>query len=291
MVIANIIGGLGNQLFQYTAASSLAKRSGRQLVLDISEFETYTLHQLGLQHFNTKFVAADAVLLAAIKKREQKSLIERAFNKLGIYFSAFRYYYEQSFPVDQRLLQQKDGSIYLKGYFQTEKYFADNLVNIREELKIITPPSAQNIEALAVIQNCNAVSLHVRRGDYVSNPEVLNYHGTCDQAYYENAVALIAKEVVKPVFFVFSDDIAWAKANIKTGFETHFMDINDAATNYEDLRLMSACKHNIVANSSFSWWGAWLNTYEAKKVIAPRHWFATDQNDTCDLIPESWRKI
>lgn len=291
MVIINLIGGLGNQLFQYAAASSLAKRSGRKLVLDISEFDMYQLHQLGLKHFNVLFDIADTKLMNNIKSGAQKSLIERALNKAGIYFSAFRYYYEPFFPVDHKLLNQKKGSVYVKGYFQSEKYFTDNIVNIREELKIITPPSAANIEVLDKISACNAVSLHVRRGDYVTDPEALRYHGVCDLQYYHHAVAFMAKEVNNPVFFVFSDDITWAKENIKVDYETHFVDINDADTNYEDLRLMSSCKHHIVANSSFSWWGAWLNTNISKKVVAPKKWFATDQNDTRDLLPDSWIKL
>ena len=142
----------------------------------------------------------------------------------------------------------------LKGYWQSEKFFKAFEDTIREDLQILTPPSAQNQALLEQITSQNAVSLHVRRGDYVTNPMANARHGTCDLGYYKAAIDYIAGHMQEaPVFYIFSDDIAWVKHNLIPQYETVFVDINDDATNYEDLRLMSSCRHHIIANSSFSW--------------------------------------
>lgn len=141
------------------------------------------------------------------------------------------------------------------------------------------------------ILSVNAVSLHVRRGDYVSNLTINQFHGTCSLEYYNQAIAQIAKKVETPHFFVFSDDPEWVKSNLKIDYSITIVDHNNADKNYEDIRLMSLCKHHIIANSSFSWWGAWLCRNPNKIVIAPLKWFNDKSINTTDLIPDGWIKI
>ena len=153
------------------------------------------------------------------------------------------------------------------------------------------PPDAQNQKIDEEVRGTNSIALHVRRGDYVSNPITNRIHGTCSIAYYNEAVETIARKISGPHFFVFTDDFVWAKENLKFDFPITYATGNGPENSYEDLRLMSLCKHNIVANSSFSWWGAWLNQNPAKIIIAPTHWFDRYAADTRDLLPESWVKL
>ena len=134
------------------------------------------------------------------------------------------------------------------------------------------------------------MSLHIRRGDY-TKPSTQSLHGLCNAEYYAKSIAYIAERVENPVFFIFSDDIDWAKENMKTGYEQYYIDFNDASQNHEDLRLMSNCKHHIVANSTFSWWGAWLDPNPIKIVTIPSIWFAGYDYDTRDLYPDGWIHI
>jgi hypothetical protein len=136
-----------------------------------------------------------------------------------------------------------------------------------------------------------AVSLHVRRGDYASNPVTNQYHGTCSLRYYLDAVSTLVSLGVQPRLFVFSDDIPWAQASLRFDFPVTFVGHNPASADHEALRLMSMCRHHIIANSSFSWWGAWLGSHPDKVVIAPRKWFNGATHDTRDLIPASWRQV
>ena len=288
MIVAHIIGGLGNQMFQYAAARCIALRSNTDLQLNTDDFESYKVHKLCLHHFNFGFKKADKKILSKFIS-EEKSLSTRIIRKLGLK-PKYNIYRESTFRVDKNLLGFFKNNLYLEGYFQSEQYFLDHKDLIIKEFTIATPPSALNALMIEKILNCNAVSLHVRRGDYVTNPDANVVHGTCNQEYYEKSVKFFAQKITQPVFFVFSDDIPWAKENINTGYPTHFVDLNDAETNYEDLRLMSYCKHNIIANSSFSWWGAWLNQNPDKIVIAPQKWFNTN-TDTSDLIPQSWIRV
>ena len=197
---------------------------------------------------------------------------------------------EKSFSFDKRVFDL-NGNIYLDGYWQTEKYFKEIEEIIRKEFTVKNELADKNKEIAEEIKKTNSVSLHIRRADYITDKRTNSHHGTCGSAYYEQAVAIIAEKVKTPHFFVFSDDMDWAKKSIILDFPTVYVDHNNAVTNYEDLRLMHLCKHNIIANSSFSWWGAWLNNNPQKIVVVPKRWFVTDKMDTRDLIPNTWVKM
>ena len=136
-----------------------------------------------------------------------------------------------------------------------------------------------------------SVSLHIRRGDYASNPVTQSFHGTLQMGYYTRAMRHLAERIEDPHLYVFSDDPEWARGNLQSEYPTEFVIHNDVDRNYEDLRLMSSCKHHIIANSTFSWWAAWLCSNPEKLVFAPRKWFEGSNNDTRDLIPDTWNQI
>jgi hypothetical protein len=150
--------------------------------------------------------------------------------------------------------------------------------------------SSRNLELAEEINTVNAVSLHVRRGDYVSNPRTMATNGVCPLSYYDSAIRYICARVDAPHFFVFSDDMDWVRENLNIDHPCRYVDHNCSTESFNDMRLMSMCRHHIIANSSFSWWGAWLNPREDKIVIAPKKWFA-NSNDTKDLLPFGWATL
>ena len=181
--------------------------------------------------------------------------------------------------------------VWLNGYWQNEKYFDTIQAVIREDFMLGTPPSPANRDVLRRIEATQSVSLHIRRGDYASNPATNQYHGLLPLTYYEQAAAKIASWVRDPHFFVFSDDPRWAQEHLRLGFPTYIININDPEHGHEDLRLMSTCQHHIIANSSFSWWGAWLSGYPQKLVYAPAQWFSDPTMNAQYTLPDNWQRI
>jgi hypothetical protein len=194
--------------------------------------------------------------------------------------------------VNPAVLQAADGT-YLHGYFQSQTYFADHLPQLRQDLRFVTPSDSQNSEWLERIHgDPRSVSIHLRRGDYVAATKAGATHGTCDAAYYARAIAhLCALTGVSPRAYVFSDDPAWVRANLRLDVEMAVVGHNGPTAHYEDLRLMSACRHHIIANSTFSWWGAWLDARQDRTVIAPHRWFATDRLVNPDILPGDWVRL
>ncbi|MEK7553983.1 MAG: alpha-1,2-fucosyltransferase [Patescibacteria group bacterium] len=289
MIITKLIGGLGNQMFQYAVARHLALKNNVELKLDKTGFETYKLHAYGLHHLNIEEVFATQKEVAAFriyKKREGKMWF--LYNRLIA--DPTRYVSERSFNFDPSILKLS-APVYLDGFWQSERYFKGIESIIRDEFTIKELLVGKNRKMTDAISNSTAVSMHIRRADYVTNPTVNAWHGTCDSEYYARAVSTIVQTIADPHFFIFSDDMEWARQNIILDHPVTYVDHNDARTNYEDLRLMSRCKHNIIANSSFSWWGGWLNNNPGKIVISPKNWFKTPKMDVRDLVPDTWVKL
>jgi len=290
MIVAKLIGGLGNQMFQYAFGSRLAQLSHTELKLDIAAFEKYKLHKVAIHHLNVNY---NSLLIG-------ESMVNRLTNEYGIRAilkkaklvkPKIKIIQETTPGFRKELVTPYTQDVYLDGFWQSEKYFKGAEDEIREHLMVITEPSPANQQMLSTIKKTNAISVHIRRADYVTNPHTLSFHGICSMEYYQKAADLVKSKVDNPVFFIFSDDIAWAKENINFNTKQFFADMNNADTNYEDLRLMYSCKHHIIANSSFSWWGAWLNPLKEKMVIAPRTWFSQPGLDAGDIVPESWIRI
>lgn len=290
MIITKLIGGLGNQLFQYAVGRALAEKNKTTLKMDLSGYD----HQVGVTPrqyelflFNIQESFSTPAERDKLKGREAIGLWGRVWKKISSRLKRQRFLLEKHYNFDPAILEAKD-NVYLEGYWQTEKYFVEIADIIRAEFTLKAEYNNLNQELLQKIAAYNSVSLHIRRGDYVSSQSTNEYHGVCSLDYYRQAVDLIAAKFPDPVIFVFSDDLEWCEANLKIDWPIVFVSGNK---NYEDLIMMSRCKHNIIANSSFSWWGAWLNNNPEKMVVAPKRWFAETSVDTSDIVPSTWTKI
>jgi hypothetical protein len=289
MIVTKLIGGLGNQMFQYAAGKSIALKNRCELLLDISALvdksAPHSYRLFGLDRFELKPKISSIDFSYLDRNNKWKSRIKNFLsgNK------NLTYVREKSFRYDP-LVNELPDDIYLDGYWQCEKYFIDYEEDIRAGFNISIQKNDIINSYLRKAANSNSVSVHVRRGDYVNDPATNKYHGTCGIEYYHKAMQLIAERISDPLFFFFSDDMSWVKNNFA---ETNsiFVDDTDKNIPHEDLLIMSSCKNAIIANSSFSWWGAWLIADPRKTVIAPSKWFAGDEPDTTDLIPSSWLKI
>lgn len=293
MVVSHIIGGLGNQMFQYAAARSLALQHGTALALDISGFADYALHQ-GFELsrvFNCSAEIATERDLRNILGWQHSSFVRRQLTRprleslrcKGLVVEPHFHYWSG--------LSEVAPESYLIGYWQSEKYFSNVEPQIRRDFTFRTPMNSINASIAAQIPAVNAVSLHIRRGDYVSDAKAAATHGLCSIDYYQEAIRYISSKTPDPHFFIFSDDIEWAKENLHIDCHHQYINHNHGSESYNDMRLMSMCRHHIIANSSFSWWGAWLNPSSNKLVITPNNWFARNEKTTSDLIPSTWIAI
>lgn len=292
MIIANLIGGLGNQMFQYATARSLSLKKNTTLQLDISSFENYPLHQ-GFELDRVFDISTKISSESDVKKIlgwNHTRMFRRFIFRFKLFFLKSQgLIFEPHFNFWPDLFNVPNNS-YLVGYWQTEKYFNEYSEIIHSDFTFRRPLDSVNIDIATNMNLSNSVSLHIRRGDYVNNPKTKSTHGLCSLDYYSTAVNYISNHINSPHFFIFSDDITWAKENIKLDFPCQFIGHNHGINSYIDMQLMSKCKHNVIANSSFSWWGAWLNQNKNKIVIAPKQWFA-DNTKLIDIIPPNWIKL
>jgi hypothetical protein len=295
MICVELSGGLGNQMFQYACGRALAYRHGTKLVLDMSRLKknqekhtirTYSLNIFGVQH---EEISRDNL-------KKIKPLIYRILNTLSIRIrhvgiQTKTYFIENKYSYNTRI-EKTSGTCFLSGYWQSPKYFQSVENIIREEFTFPDQLNLQNNYWLDKINNTNSISLHIRRTDFVNN-KFHDIHGTCSIEYYTEAIEILRSKFEDPVFFIFSDDIEWAKQNLSIEFRCFFITGNVGNNSYIDMQLMSFCKHNIIANSSFSWWGAWLNNNPDKIVIAPIRWFKNEilNSQTTDLIPQTWIRV
>jgi len=286
MIIVRMIGGLGNQMFQYAMARSLADHHNANLKLDLSDFEHYTLRRYELQDFNVRAEIAGREDLDSLKVRLRSYTLWQRM-KRRILPDSPMVFRERSFAYNKEVHRIRP-PVYLDGYWQSERYFASNIAVIRKDFTLNVPLDPSNTEMMAFIGSVNAVSLHVRRGDYIEDPNTNRFHGVCPIGYYNDAVTYISCRVGQIHLFVFSDDYEWASHNLIFDHPTTFVTLNSNTRGIFDMMLMRQCKHHVVANSSFSWWGAWLNPSESKIVVAPQKWFRDGSQDTCDLVPARW---
>jgi hypothetical protein len=287
MVIVKIMGGLGNQMFQYAYAKSLQDK-GYDVKIDISAFEIYKLHggyQLG--HYAVSLETSNS---SENSKFYLNSLALKILRKLG--FDSSRKKVEKSLLYDYKLLEIKDDN-YIEGYFQCEKYFKEVRKTLLKEFTIKNSISQYTKEMENKIKSLhnNSCSLHVRRGDFVSRNNI-SIHGFCGLDYYQKAISYFEKKVKNIHYFIFSDDIDWCKENLQMK-NVIYINSKEKRMPHEDIYLMSLCKHNVIANSSFSWWGAWLNQNKNKIVIAPKRWFADKklEQQSKDIVCEGWIRL
>jgi len=247
-----------------------------------------------LDKFNTQINLASEFDINRVKRIDKSPAIYRRISrKFG--FSPFQngkfHFDEEWFSNNsvERLISCND--IYISGYFAGEQYFKDIENIIRGEFTLKEPINFKNKIIEEKIVNSNSVSLHIRRGDYVDN----KYFAQIPLEYYYNSIELIENKFPNSSYYVFSDNLNWVKNNFKTNVNLHFVDANDSSTDFMELYLMSKCNHNIIANSTFSWWGAWLNKNPDKIVIAPKVWFgdktAQENYKNGQHVPNNWIKM
>lgn len=287
MVVFHSMGGLGNQMFQYAAARRLAHTLGVGVAADTSWHRrripnaTPRAFELGRLSVRLRELQGTETLWARL-------ISDRYLSRLPLP-NRWTVRRERSSHFDPSILHSRSGT-YLYGYWQCPKYFDDIRNLLLSEFRPLDSPSEADRKVLEATRGCESVFVHVRRGDYVSLPSAANTHGTCSAEYYGLALRLLSQRVRDPVLFVFSDDPAWTRKNLEFAAPTVYVDHNGPDAAHQDLRLMASCRHAVIANSSFSWWGAWLSEHEKKIVIAPRRWFV-NAAPSGDLFPESWETI
>jgi tellurite resistance-related uncharacterized protein len=284
-------GGLGNQLFEYACGRALALRGGGELVIDPWECRAGRSRPLELHHFNIKARSTTAWenALCRLVDSQRLEIPRKMLQALapGLLPTVVR---QREHGFDPAIFNVK-GSLFLDGWWQSELYFRDYRDQIISDLNFRELPDDQNRQSLEQIRGGEAVCIHVRRGDYVSDPYILKNIGVCGLEYYRAAIETMAQRVKSPTYFIFSDDPQWTRENLPVPEPRVFISHNCGTKDWEDLRLLSACRHFIIANSTFSWWGAWLSAHPGKAVIAPSRWFAKPELSARDLIPESWIRI
>lgn len=289
MVGVKIWGGLGNQMFQYAFALYLAeKRSEKPLFFTDVNKESI----LDINYFK---VSITFLTTEALKKNGydfQNYFLYRFKRKLfqKLPFLNKKILVENVSPFRPDIL---DTYSLFDGYWQSYKYLQPIEQKLREQF-VLKGIEFADLELHTAIRNGNSVSLHIRRGDYLKGKNAAIYENV-SMAYYEEAIGYFSKELVAPQFYVFSNDLDWVKNNLKMPKDLQFVYVNNTTTEnaaLADLHLMSSCKHHIIANSTFSWWGAWLNSSPEKKVIAPKKWYKGKMNElTLDLIPPEWKRL
>lgn len=297
LIIVKVIGGLGNQMFQYAAGRALASRIGGVLKLDLTDFATYEYHQYSLNKLAVEEILASEEEIKYFTKytiilKSLPKLFRLPITRLGLdkrLFAHAGYVQEKQSTFEPEVFSLQK-SAYLEGYWQSEKYFSDIRNVLLKEFDLKTPfGAAGQTFADAINSTVTPICIHIRRGDFANNPTISKFHGTCSLEYYHNAVTLLSKSVQDPSFFVFSDDIKWAKQNFTLDAPVKYVG-QGADKNHEDIALMRLCKHFVLSNSTFGWWAAWLSNSPDKIVVAPDRWARMPLN-VSDLLPPSWVQL
>lgn len=288
-------GGLGNQLFQYATGRALSIATGANLVLDLyhlcstqafSRLETpraYALHPYLVRA--ELLQPADNLLHAILPSRVKRFLWS------DIHYRKYNCSFGEDFVVPNikaRLSEQLP--VLLDGFFQNEQYFSPIRQVLLEELQLQEALPLAYREWVAQATATNSVAVHIRRGDYVHNPSAAAFHGVLTETYYREAFNLISQKLDNPSYFFFSDDIDWVAGKFGDIPGSIFVK-SSASTPHLDLELMRLCRHQVIANSSFSWWGAWLNQYDDKIVIGPKNWFTDPAENAKIVLPGTWLRI
>jgi hypothetical protein len=295
------MGGLGNQLFQYALGRHLSMIHERPLRFDVSGYTAIKpdaktgTRMCGLDAFAVSGQAASAEELKHFEIYRRVGTIGR----IARLANSWTPYHRRVYLLERRadfwrfcksvLTSRLASRVYMVGYWQAEKYFADIAGTIQADLRLKRPAEGENAEMLSAIREADSVAVHVRHADNATS--AAKGLGILPLAYYEKATGLISQQLRHPQFFVFSDDPDWARATLTLPGPTTFVTHNGDEKNYEDLRLMAACKHHIIANSTFSWWGAWLGKKDGQIVYAPMKYYINTDRDFRDFYPASWNLL
>ena len=290
MIVIELRGGLGNQLFQYAAGIALSEFHKVDLSVDITQLKTPD----EILRTYRKYILSGLATPPSIYHQRKTA---RITSKLNINIQKIlptkfkNFFYEKHFHYNS-LFWKTNKDVFLRGNFQSENYFREFKKKVLEKIVFLTNEfSLESIDILNTVKQTNCISIHIRRGDYVSNSVANHVLGTLPIDYYKQAYNEILKKESIDKCFIFSDDIEWAKLNLSFLPNSTFISSIEQNKDIVDFVLMQSCKHNIIANSSFSWWAAYLNSNPNKIVIAPKRWFNQVDYNTKDLFPESWITI
>lgn len=282
MIIVRLQGRLGNQMFQYALAKSL-KAAGKEVYIDSSMLKyDRNYNELGLFPIVEKEMQEATIDMVHRLGDCNKSFFHKVKRKTLGYKKT--HILERGYAYNEDIFKLDD--VYLEGYWQTERYFKDIENQIRYVYTFPEIVDGVNKCLQEEMQSCNSISMHIRRGDYLDAKNAPVHGNICTVAYYENAIDYMKEHVDNPRFYIFTDDAKWAREQYQDREMFIIVDQNHGKQSYRDMQLMGGCKHNIIANSSFSWWGAWLNDNKDKIVVAPPTWFNTDK--TPDIWCEGW---
>ena len=285
MIRVILTGGLGNQMFEYAAGKVLALKLGKKLTLDLYALNKKTK---GVQrNFELNIFNIDPNISSSWETQflvKSFPIVDKSRRFFGY---TFNYYRDKSAIVYLPEFEKLNGNVILHGHFQNEKYFIGYKDIIRKEFSFKAPLTGRNNALAARIQSTESIAVHIRRSDYLTDSNF----ALCSADYYSEAISQIKEKIENPHFFIFSQDFEWVKENISLGDSpVEYVDWNKKGDSYIDMQLMSLCKHNIIANSSFSWWAAWLNANPEKMIYAPSKWFREEvrNSDLKYFYPSGW---
>ena len=266
-IITNIIGGLGNQMFQYAAGYVLAQKTGLDLKLDLNDYNLIGDKRFELEKtFGLQILKANKVDIKNIIGNDGNLYIRRFINKLGLSKNFLK---EKPYTFNENFLNVKD-SIYLDGYWQNYNYFLKDKLKIKQQFNFTCLSNKERELFFEKYRDRSCVSLHIRKGDYINKKNIKIFF-PLDDKYYTEALNIIKGKIKNPYFFIFSDDLEWVNSNINLN-NINYKIVPPSLIVGKDMALMSLCDHHIIANSTFSWWGAWLNFSKNKIVVTPKNW-------------------
>lgn len=296
MIITNLIGGLGNQMFQYACGRALALHLGQSFKVATDQFDGYALHQ-GLELERVFAISIDTATRSDLSKvigRWRTSVVMRRLLAHARWplVSGRHFVVEPGVGFWDGLQSRCTQDTYLHGYWQSDRYFDDQAAAIRADFAWRHPLQGRNAAVAHAIEAApSSISVHVRRGDYVSSSKNSAVYATCSPEYYLAALDRLSIQSQQAHIFAFSDDPQWvAQALAPHCPGLVLVDHNRGTDSHIDMRLMSLCRHHVIANSSFSWWGAWLDARVDKRVVAPARWFANGR-DGNEMLPRTWERL
>jgi hypothetical protein len=293
VIIVDLFGGLGNQMFQYAMGQALSSKLSQEVHYATDAMRTFSVPrelELGTAFALEPDIVGREELSRLLGSWRTPPTIRRLLAK-----QSFRGIRGSKFVVEADILtpgdlanKAKDGA-YLRGYWQSERYFQQHSDAIREAFRFKEGEGPQNRSLIDRITGAPSIGIHVRRGDYVTNPRAATVHGVLAKSYYVDAIMELRRRLPSARVFAFSDEPAWVEQYILKDIEnTECVAHNRSSESFRDMQLMGYCDALVIANSSFSWWAAWLNARDEKIVIAPSKWYADSRKSSSSIVPSTW---